>query len=441
MKKLVLFVFIAFSFGAQAQNFWTEVSPFPSDYSVRQIAIVDANIVWVYGYNFNFPVTSQSWSRSTDGGVTWTSGEINLGNLNLRISSIHATSANTAYATSNSGIWVTQDAGITWTQQASAFTNSDSFANSVYFWDTDNGIALGDPQNGYFEIYTTSNSGTDWTRVNSTPALVPIDANEYALTSKFNVSGDNISIGTTFGRILHSNDKGQTWTVSQSPIADFGGGINGSDSADIAYINGNNGLLQTSTWDLYATANGGTTWNPITPSGAFRNFSITQVPGTSSTYFSIGDTMASERGSSYSIDNGLSWIDLNSVGSTPVIPYQVKFQSGTVGFCIGYYEGILESFPRFYRLTDPLNRLLKTDAFEANQIVLSPNPTSGITKITGVSINEVTVFDVTGKEVYSNQYNALNEVSVNISALQNGMYLTKITDVNGNTATKKILKN
>ena len=85
--------------------------------------------------------------------------------------------------------------------------------------------------------------------------------------------------------------------------------------------------------------------------------------------------------------------------------------------------------------------VLNTTPFEKSAFKAVPNPTNGLVKITGVSINEVTLFDVTGKEVYANQFNALNDVTINISALQNGMYLAKVTDVNGNTATQKILKN
>ena len=449
MKKLVLFVFIAFSFGAQAQNFWSEVVPFSdSNYSARQIAIVNASTIWVYGQAFNNP--SQKWSRSTDGGITWTDGDINLGDSNLIVSQLHATSETTAYVTAFSmepsvvsgGIWFTQDGGLHWSQQSNAFNAYASFPNFIHFWDATKGIAVGDPIDGYFEIYTTTDGGANWTRLNSSPAITPIAPAEYGLTGLFKTNGNNIWFGSTYGRILHSADRGLTWAVSQSPIADFGGGINGSDTGDIAFITATMGLLQTETFSLYKTTDGGSSWSPITPSGAFRNFSITQVPGTSSTYFSIGRDLNNSPGSSYSSDNGLSWIDLSTVDANPVFPEAVKFQSGTVGFCIGNYVSDNPSAQKkFFRLTDPLNLLLKTDTFESNSITLSPNPTSGITKITGVSINEVTVFDVTGKEVYSNQYNALNEVSVNISALQNGMYLTKITDVNGNTATKKILKN
>jgi hypothetical protein len=39
------------------------------------------------------------------------------------------------------------------------------FLNGVIFFDANNGVAFGDPEGGEFEIYTSNNGGTSWTRV------------------------------------------------------------------------------------------------------------------------------------------------------------------------------------------------------------------------------------------------------------------------------------
>ena len=118
------------------------------------------------------------------------------------------------------GIWKTIDGGATWTKQPTAQFNSPnySFTNHVYFWNANEGVAMGDAADGYFEIYTTSNGGELWTRVPSSPVLIPLAENEYGINGNFIVNGDTIWALTLFGRLLKSVDKGLHWTVSQTPM-------------------------------------------------------------------------------------------------------------------------------------------------------------------------------------------------------------------------------
>jgi hypothetical protein len=180
MKKLLLSISLLIaSFASAQQIFWDSYSTgfANTSTSFSQASYVDANVLWVSaapgdGSGDNY----QQWGRSLDGGMTWTIGNINVGNPALGIGSIHAISATKAYvavfptaAGQTGGIWVTVDAGLTWTRQntASFNTGSDSFTNLVYFWDENNGVCQGDPASGYMEIYTTSNGGVNWTRVPS----------------------------------------------------------------------------------------------------------------------------------------------------------------------------------------------------------------------------------------------------------------------------------
>ena len=38
-------------------------------------------------------------------------------------------------------------------------TDPESFPDAIKFFNPKNGVMFGDPQNGYFEIYTTSDGG------------------------------------------------------------------------------------------------------------------------------------------------------------------------------------------------------------------------------------------------------------------------------------------
>ncbi len=125
MKKLLLSILLVISFCANAQ-FWTEkatgfTTPSRGLYS---ISIVDANTVWAEAYNYDGlfeDTTIKEFTKSTDGGNTWTPGTIDLGldTNELGISSITATSPTTAWvsatngATQLGGIWKTLDGGVT----------------------------------------------------------------------------------------------------------------------------------------------------------------------------------------------------------------------------------------------------------------------------------------------------------------------------------------
>src|SRR5207244_217041 len=119
------------------------------------------------------------------------------------------------------GIFKTTDGGATWNQQSagSTFTGTTSFPNSVYFYDANNGFILGDPDYqssaGYFEIYTTSDGGTTWTRVPK--ANIPtFISGETGLNNVFEVRGATVWFTTTRGRVFKSVNSGLNWTVANS---------------------------------------------------------------------------------------------------------------------------------------------------------------------------------------------------------------------------------
>ncbi|NHM07547.1 T9SS type A sorting domain-containing protein [Flavobacterium sp. CYK-4] len=292
--------------------------------------------------------TLRRFAKTENGGSTWSTSAIDLGpnSNNLEIANIHGVSAVEAYASvfpRNAGVlggvWKTTDAGMSWTRQTSAaFSEPSSFTSLVYFWNANEGIAAGDPTNGYFEIYKTLDGGANWVRIASTPALIAIDPEEYALSNKFAVSGDSIWILTTFGRLLHSTDKGVTWSVSQTPIPDFGGGINGQENANVAFSDANHGLLQTSDYLLFSTSDGGVTWDSVPYEGVLRNFGISAIPGLPNVYISVGeDVDLAERGSSYTTNGGLTWISINdNPDANHVDGGIIAMLDANVGFASGF---------------------------------------------------------------------------------------------------------
>lgn len=443
MKKILLFVLLASSFGANAQ-FWTEkatgfATPGRTLYS---ISIVDPNVIWAEEYDSaTLDFTVKGFTRSTDGGNTWTAGTIDLNVAvpnDLGISSITAVSATTAWisvypivnSSSAGGIWKTTDSGATWTKQTSAqFSNLiDSYANFVHFWDANNGIAGGDPENGEFEIYTTSDGGTNWIRVDGANIPDPIvdTVSEYGYENIYVVSGNTIWFGTDRGRIFKSNDKGLTWTAYDSVYStDFA-------SDKFTFSDANKGILMIEgTQKIYNTTDGGATWNPIVTPDFYKS-EIAYIPGTSTV---IAGGAANPFGSSYSLDDGLTWTTIDSGVSHGT----QAFLNDSFGFSAGFNTDATTG--GIYKFT---GIPLKAPNFDLKkQIFAYPNPTNGILHLDSeVSlIKGAAVFDLLGRQVYSTKFSALNKVDLDLNSLQTGAYVLKVTSDSGKTETMKIMKN
>ena len=82
------------------------------------------------------------------------------------------------------------------------------------------------------------------------------------------------------------------------------------------------------------------------------------------------------------------------------------------------------------------NCSLSVNDFNLNSIALQPNPTTSILNIEMTqSLKQVTVYSMLGKEVLKSENKKLD-----VSSLENGVFLIKIEDENGSIATKRFIK-
>ncbi|GAB5419291.1 MAG: hypothetical protein Crog4KO_27200 [Crocinitomicaceae bacterium] len=285
---------------------------------INYISIADANTVWATAYDGSGGAANiQEFTKTVDGGLTWTPGNINIGNTGLGVSMITAFDANTAWLAAyptaggqTGGIWKTTDGGTTWNRQNTAtYNNAASFTNVVYFWDANVGFCQGDPINGEFELYTTTNGGTTWVPVPGANIPNPTNGNEFGYTRQIDISGDHVWFTTSLGRVYHSSDKGLTWDVFTTPIADFGGAVTAGSSANLSFADPNNGLIIDNAGDLYKTTDGGATWNLTTTAGPVFTNGLCYIENTN-TAFSTGAGTAG--GSSYSTDGGVTWTSIDT---------------------------------------------------------------------------------------------------------------------------------
>ncbi len=291
---------------------------------INYISIVDANVIWATAYDGTGGTASiRQYTKTTNGGTTWTPGTANLGSTTLEISMIHAFDANTAWlaafpnTTGTGGIWKTTDGGTSWIRQSTAtFNNAASFTNVVYFWDANNGFCMGDPINSEFECYTTTNGGTTWTLVPGANLPAPLSG-EYGYTRQIEVVGNVVWFTTNKGRIYRSPDRGLNWVVYQSPLTDFGGTVRGN----LSFKDANNGLIVSNTSVVYRSTNGGSTWTQVTITGTVKTSGLCWVEGTD-IIFSTGTD-----GSSFSQDGGTTWNPIDTEQHVAV-----EFKTSSLGW-------------------------------------------------------------------------------------------------------------
>ncbi len=275
---------------------------------IQYISAVNNRIAWAVAYDGSGSSSNvKDFTLTIDGGSTWKAGTVNAtGTTGMGAAMVCAISDKIAwiplYGSSGGGkIVKTTDGGNTWEHQSTAtFTAPNGFPNVVYFWDENNGFCMGDPNNGYFEIYTTINGGNQWTRVPST-SIPANTSEEYGTVGYFDVIGNTVWFSTTKGRIFKSDDKGLTWTAYQTPL---------SGSFKITFKNESNGIicgLNGEVYEFYKTIDGGETWQQVTPSGDAFTADILYMPGCDTLISAGVDYKNNLMGISYSVDEGTTF--------------------------------------------------------------------------------------------------------------------------------------
>ncbi len=308
MKKILYAASLVLSFPIVSHAQWVvENSGFSTpNLGIWSIAALNANDVWATAFDTSGTNPVRDFTRTTNGGATWTPGQINGAN-NWDITSITATSNTTAWVSmgdpANGGgrIYKTTNGGANWSQQNNAaFASPAGWADMVCFWDANNGVCIGDSNTGYWEIYTTTNGGTNWTRVGQ--ANIPANlATETGNDNTYSAVGNTIWFGTGMGRVYKSTDKGLTWSVSQTGLPNI---------TSIAFKDANNGLVENG-GSLQKTTDGGSTWVNVTATGNVRDGWMCYAQGAPGAYVTTEYNLGTG-GSSYSLDDGATWIDMDN---------------------------------------------------------------------------------------------------------------------------------
>ncbi len=455
MKKTLLSIsLIIIGFTSKAQWVAQGTGFTTTSRGIEQIQIIDANNVWATAYDGATTTNIvQEFTKTTDGGTTWTPGTINVGDTTLSLSNITAVDASTAWvgaynsASGGGSIWKTTDAGATWNQQnIGSFSGTASWLDGIYFFDANTGVAFGDPITGSttFEVYRTTDGGNTWNTV-STPAITTGD---FGYSGSFVGIGSNMWFTTAKGKIYRTTNKGATWTKLNSPIADFGAGDTTTSSGKIFFSDSNNGIIIGSTISgtgstatvsgrkLYKTTNGGTSWSAGVTYTQPYNYNLCYVPGTTQ-LVATGSTTSGTTSTFYSgtsLDNGTTWTQID----TGVQRSTIAFFDVNTGWAGGFSGSDPLAVQGIYKFSGSL----ATPSFTSTGFVIYPNPSKSIVTIASpqtVNGYKLKVTDLSGKIVSSDEFSGV-ENTVDISNFANGLYFFEINSGN-KTETIKIIKN
>lgn len=157
------------------------------------------------------------------------------------------------------------------------------------------------------------------------------------------------------------------------------------------------------------------------------------------TSYQLGDATITNRTSPQQLTVGAVVQQVIAGGSFSF--FQVA--NGTIYACGNNSDGMLGDGTYLSRQT-PLAIFqcsgLGMEELEATQFTLYPNPTQGIVslKVENMTIREVEVYDIFGKMIYS-QTAVENELELDLTQNQTGVYLVKITSENNRSITKKVV--
>ena len=449
MKKLLLLS--AFFIGAFGfSQTWTQQNTnyVTAGSYTGEVSVVDSNIAWSLVQRTT-ATNYQQFSKTTDGGTTWTTGTINVGNATgLSIANITAVDANTAWvsvfptsaALATQGIYKTINGGTTWTKQTTAAYTAPSFCNFVYFWDANNGVCMGDKLGNYYEIYTTSNGGTTWTRTSL--FNIATSTGDFGYTGSFCVRGNTIWFGTDAGELMRSTNFGLNWTKITTPVLDFGGGTVTTQRAIYAFKDDTNGIIIKNNIDatnavtssvFYRSTNGGTSWTTVSTTGFYNGAIDYAGTGMLVTGGSSGSSAAGF-GSAYSLNDGTTWINIDGIGKT-----SLNFLNASVGYGGGFTDANDSAVGGIYKF----NNALGTTNFVNNKFTTYPNPANTFVNISNndnILISNIEITDLNGRIIKSVKIGNLNETQINVSDLNSGVYFMNISSDSGR-AIKKFVKN
>lgn len=423
IKSVIFILFLAA--GLSAQELWVKVNS-PTTHTLRNLHFVDSLYGWAAG-------DSGAIVATTDGGTTWVSQR---SGVLTDIYDLHFSDRNNGWCVTwrldtlpyGTMLLNTTNGGKNWVKKP--WEEPDIFLLTAHFLDSLNGWISG------YEgrMYRTFDGGNEW----RPEGIIPGYCSSFPVTymnfydSAFGMaSGGHVDIS---GVIWRTTDNGEIWRskcLSPEPL----NAIYYLDSLNIIAVGGDfeygTGIIR--------TTDGGLEWEytslevfGIATAIDFRKDGEAWVP------LAFANKMI------YSFDTCRTWNVFAMPEFTNV--FDLQFTDSTRGFAVGSNGVIYKYVPNYTAIKN------ETVNQESKENVLSirnyPNPITEGTMIEiyspqGIFI-DIELYNLNG-ECVSNIYSGIkskgrHHIYFNPGNISTGVYLLKVTDALGNTASVKTIK-
>jgi photosystem II stability/assembly factor-like uncharacterized protein len=420
LSKLVTLAICLLTYiNATAQN-WTSIEP--SAYTDNDkvwfydVSFYDDNNGIVVGYDLTNSPTEGIILSTTDGGASWKEKRFGsqriyaLDFFSEQNAIVVGTDAD-AYPGENF-MANTTDGGDTWNDKTD-FSNKGIF--DIQFLDQNKGFmtSWGDEWGYSGVIQKTTDGGVTWSKVYITGERLPniciVDENNGYLISQNTSNGNK--------KILKSTNGFTDCTEVYSGTSSIG---------TLYFINKDLGFALEGE-NVLRTTDGGANWTSIdfSPDRDDYGYSITFFPDNKTGFIisGYGDVFKTT-------DAGLTWTKETTATTERLIAIEYTndylYAVGKNGKIIKKHHGLSVGVER------PIDSSIK----------VYPNPSTGSISIDGIDLNTITkfeVYDAFGKLIEKKDLLTDKDLKYTLPMI-NGVYLIQITDKNGSTFTKKVVK-
>lgn len=225
----------------------------------------------------------------------------------------------------------------------------------------------------------------------------------------------------TFAGFFKSIDGGNTWIKPSSEITDVG-------SAQQMYCQmlgvhpTNPNYVMIGAVSTKFSRNGGINWTGFDPGHADNHVAI---PAPDSVLLA-----ATAFGLYYTTNNGKTWIKETRIPNVAIFEMKLRASDKNL-FLFTHGRGVWH-----IELAD-LKSISPSKDINPIAFKIYPNPTNDILTIdSNFDINNIQIFDLTGKEILQQS----NTQQINVSLLPKGVYLLKVFDFNGKFNVQKFIK-
>ncbi len=414
MKKLFTIFTVAFTLNVNAQ--WVETS-FPDTPIISMMKHTSEQRVWALGQ------ASQTNARqvlitSDDGGMTYQIKDLGF-LFYFNFYSFEPINDSVCVVSAGNKLYRTINGGNTWDTIA---TPDSIFLRRVTFlaFDELNYCLLCARQsNGFNEIYTSSDAGTTWNRVDSSSLknYQPITNGAPSELLKLTQFENTAYIRYGLSTLMRTHDKGHTWLI---------GGFfwDGMRAIDTSTLIATAMQINPSADVIRKSVNGGITWQNLGDANVAKSSIYYTKPKKAESSGIV--FMAGLGGAYYSTDTGNTWYFLDAEKHS-----FLSFYNSENG--LSYYRDNTTNKSTMLKFNGVFTGINELSTLKSNAVSIYPNPATNELNIVNVRDVSFQIIDMYGKQV---QQATLQNNCIDISELSKGIYYLIIE----NTQPKKFIK-